>query len=67
MVIIMFESICVCIHCSVEVAILVSDSCMAIIVTKVIAIILLWSYFAFNLMLWVSALCRPYYNAECPI
>ena len=64
MVIIMFESICVY---SVEVAILVSDSCMAIIVTKVIAIILLWSYFAFNLMLWVSALCRPYYNAECPI
>ena len=56
-----------CIHCSVEVAILVSDSCMAIIVTKVIAVILLWSYFAFNLMLWVSALCRPYYNAECPI
>ena len=28
-----------CIHCSVEVAIHVSDSCMAIIVTKVIAII----------------------------
>ena len=55
-----------CIHCSVEVAIHVNDSRrrMAIIVTKVIAIILLWSYFAFNLMLWVSALCRPYYNAE---